>query len=278
MPSAVRAYYDQVGAAFDASYEWDGPLYPSNRIRADHAVALLTEHCPGGRVLDAGCGTGIILAELRARGFDAYGYDFSEEAIKTARIRCPGRATVGELEDPPHYREPFDAVLVVGAFTHPLDHVRALKHLYEQVKPGGLLIVELRNELFDLFTFNEYTVASLRHWLPPSELTDAALKGLATHTYRRPPIPPQTPVQQAHEAFFDVPAVWRNPLTVGEEYRAAGFEEIDRLAFHFHAVPPVFEALDPVAFRRESLALEKNPRDWRGLFMASAFLLVCRRV
>ncbi len=71
--------------------------------------------------------------------------------------------------------------------------------------------------------------------------------------------------------------LWRNPLTVAAEYRASGFEVTDTLFFHWHAVPPSFEACDPAAFRRESLALEWNPHDWRGHFMASAFLLVAER-
>ena len=33
----------------------------------------------------------------------------------------------------------------------------------------------------------------------------------------------------------------------------------------------------PELFRARSIALESNPRDWRGLFMASAFVVVARR-
>jgi hypothetical protein len=33
----------------------------------------------------------------------------------------------------------------------------------------------------------------------------------------------------------------------------------------------------PALFRSRSLALDNNPRDWRGLFMASAFVVAARR-
>ena len=48
------------------------------------------------------------------------------------------------------------------------------------------------------------------------------------------------------------------------------------LFYHYHALPPMLEAAAPELFRRASVAME-DPRDWRGHFMASAFVLVGRR-
>lgn len=278
----VRNYYDAVGSAFDASYDWDGPLYPSNRIRLDHALDVLDRELQGrGRILDAGCGTGIAMAELLGRGYDAQGFDFSTEAIRAARQRLGPdgwRVWVGDLEEPVLGAGPqYDGCLVIGALTHPLDAPKVLRNLHAVMRPGALLVVELRNEVFDALTFNEFTLASLKRWLPESQLREDAIAHLTSRLYRRPPIPPRSEAQRAHEAFFSVPSAWRNPLTVGEEYRAAGFEPVDTLYFHMHAVPPVFESIDPKEFRRLSLAMEKDPRDWRGLLVASAFLLVARR-
>jgi hypothetical protein len=166
---------------------------------------------------------------------------------------------------------------VIGAFTHPVDTTKALRHLWDVLKPGALLVVELRNELFDLFTANEFTIRSLRRWLPSSLLVEEALANLEQRTYRRLPIPPRSEAQVAHEQFFSVPSVWRNPFTVDAEYQAAGFSVMEKCGFHWHVVPPAFESLDPAAFRAESLALEKHPLDWRWHFMCSAFLLTAVR-
>ena len=45
--------------------------------------------------------------------------------------------------------------------------------------------------------------------------------------------------------------------------------------YHFHALPPVFEELDPLYFRKLSWKLE-NPNDWRGYLLASAFIIDCK--
>ena len=44
--------------------------------------------------------------------------------------------------------------------------------------------------------------------------------------------------------------------------------------YHFHAFLPMFQRLTPEFFLERSLAMENDPDDWRGYFMASAFYLV----
>jgi hypothetical protein len=44
------------------------------------------------------------------------------------------------------------------------------------------------------------------------------------------------------------------------------------LFYHYHCLPPMFEQAVPELFRRRSVAME-DPADWRGYFMASAFVV-----
>ena len=280
----VRNFYDSTKDTFDGSYDYDGPLYPSNRIRMEHCLdKLATEQ--SHRVLDAGCGTGIILRELLAKGYNASGCDFSKQAIVHAKQRLidrnqdSSRVCVSDLEGLPYPDSYFDATLIMGAFTHPLDHEKALAECYRVMRPGGLLLVELRNLLMGFFSLNEFTVSLFDNHLihPDSALREVSKQWVEGQCVRRDPIVPETKQQVEHEHFFDIPSVWRNPLTVDAEYKATGFTVEDKLFFHWHAVPPAMEKIDPVRFRAESLVLERNPHDWRGHFMASAFILVARR-
>ena len=54
-------------------------------------------------------------------------------------------------------------------------------------------------------------------------------------------------------------------------FATAGFREVEVLFYHYHCLPPMFERELPELFRRQSVAME-DPRDWRGYFMASAFI------
>jgi hypothetical protein len=62
-----------------------------------------------------------------------------------------------------------------------------------------------------------------------------------------------------------------------QQFEAAGFADIRLLYYHFHCLPPLLAAHAPQLFRAVSVAMESNPEDWRGLFMASAFFVVAKR-
>jgi 2-polyprenyl-3-methyl-5-hydroxy-6-metoxy-1,4-benzoquinol methylase len=279
----VREYYDRIKDNFDDSYEEGKSIYPSNRYRIELALEVLRKN-KANRVLDAGCGTGVPLLKLLTRGFDAEGFDFSEEAVAVAKKRLaengysPERVWVGDIEKSNEKTLAlYDAVLCIGALTHPMDEEKSLGSMRKLLRPGGVLIVELRNELFSLFTFNNYTRDFFKKILfSGSDLSNMALEQMTRSSLiKRAPFAQVDTLSKTAEEFFSVPSVWKNPLTIDAEYAEHGLKVIDKLFFHWHAVPPMYEPLDPAAFRVESKALEKFPHDWRGHFMCSAFLVVC---
>ena len=66
----------------------------------------------GERVLDVGCGTGILTAAMAERGSEAVGIDSSEAYLVSARRNRPHPNVTYELSDVrhiPYSDEPFDA-------------------------------------------------------------------------------------------------------------------------------------------------------------------------
>lgn len=78
---------------------------------------------------------------------------------------------------------------------------------------------------------------------------------------------------QAAPGYDAILSQFHNPLEIGKLFTAAGLREVGRYFYHFHAVPPLYEERYPRLFRELSLALELEPTDWRGHFMASAFVV-----
>jgi hypothetical protein len=66
---------------------------------------------------------------------------------------------------------------------------------------------------------------------------------------------------------------FHNPLNIKPLFAAAGLKTEDIYFYHYHAIPPMFEKENPLLFREASLAMEDDPHDWRGYFMASAFVI-----
>ena len=73
--------------------QWNAAEYDAKHAfvyeKAKGLVELLAPQ-PGERILDLGCGTGALTAEIAARGAEVLGVDRSEEMIAQARRKFPG--------------------------------------------------------------------------------------------------------------------------------------------------------------------------------------------
>ncbi len=106
----------------------------------------------GGRVLDAGCGTGRYARELANLGYVVLGIDQSPEMIAEAQLSSVGVAgsvtfTVGDILALPPTRR-FDAVLCRGVLNDlldPEDRKRAFERLAGALRVGGVLLLDVRD-------------------------------------------------------------------------------------------------------------------------------------
>lgn len=123
-------------------------------------VERLREHglARGQRVLDVGCGSGLLVRALLAEGYVASGIDASPAMIELARAQAPGgdfhaiglptRRRPGEDGAPPMA----DAVVSTGHVLNYLDSredlALALAELATALRPGGLLAIDLMTERY----------------------------------------------------------------------------------------------------------------------------------
>ncbi|MBL9133247.1 MAG: class I SAM-dependent methyltransferase [Verrucomicrobiaceae bacterium] len=97
---------------------------------------------PDARVLDAGCGTGGLLARLR--GFDAFGCDISPAAVELCKGRGLPQILVADVHAMPFDEASFDAVLSLDVLYHAqVDEDRTLAEMRRVLRPGGLLVLNV---------------------------------------------------------------------------------------------------------------------------------------
>ena len=88
----------------------------------------------------------------------------------------------------------------------------------------------------------------------------------------RTDLPPVRTGKDGKPGYDEVLSRTHNPFEMRTLAEQLGLVDIEILFYHYHALPPMLEASIPKTFRASSLELE-SPRDWRGHFLASAFIL-----
>ena len=128
------------------SQTWNTDAYAANgrfvATMAAGVVELLAPQ-PGERILDVGCGDGVLTEQLVRSGADVIGVDNSLAMLEAARKR--GLRVEYHSADALPYRAEFDAVFSnaalhwLAAERHPV----LLKSVWRALKPGGRFVAEM---------------------------------------------------------------------------------------------------------------------------------------
>lgn len=121
----------------DASVWWDHKLRP-----------LLDGVSRDARMLDLGCGSGLLLAYLRSRGFShARGVDISAEQITLAQARGVDAVRGDAFEHLKASNCTYAAILAIDVLEHFTrdEDLRLAQLAFEALEPGGRLLLQTAN-------------------------------------------------------------------------------------------------------------------------------------
>lgn len=114
-------------------------------VERETFVSLVT---PGGKILDAGCGSGRDANYFAAKGFSVTGFDLSEKLLKYARDHAVGKTSFLkmdlrkiEFED-----ESFDGIWASASLLHLRrdEIVPVLAKFHALLRPGGILMLLMK--------------------------------------------------------------------------------------------------------------------------------------
>ena len=187
--------------SFAAEYEEHAVTAPYNALYDRPATLDLIGDVEGRRVLDAGCGPGIYVAELAERGAEVLGCDASPRMVELARSRVGDTVDlrVHSLEEPFQWVDDRSIDVVVNALVYHYinDRIGFLGEVHRMLRPDGALVVSTHHPAGDW------------HRLAGSYFT-------------------VEPVTETWSTGWEITA-WRMPLTqMTAEFAEAGFL-IDRL-------------------------------------------------
>jgi 2-polyprenyl-6-hydroxyphenyl methylase/3-demethylubiquinone-9 3-methyltransferase len=165
---------------------WDAsgkfrPLHQIGPVRLTFIRDELVRHfglTPGGvrplaglKLLDIGCGGGLISEPLTRLGATVTGIDPSERNIAVARSHAEPQGLAidyrsAPAEDLAEAREQFDAVVCLEVVEHVPDVGLFLKTCAELVRPGGLMVLSTINRTLKSYALAIVAAEYVLGWLP----------------------------------------------------------------------------------------------------------------
>jgi SAM-dependent methyltransferase len=136
--TAVQRWFDRTYAELGFAY-----------LRPAEFYAVFLEYLnvhPGERLLDLGCGPGLLLGEALRRGARAHGADLSLTALAMARRHAPAAGLVRcNAEAPPFRDGSFQHATCIGTLEHFLSAEGALAELRRVLAVGGRACIMVPN-------------------------------------------------------------------------------------------------------------------------------------
>ncbi len=163
----VRKFFDDASKEYAHSYA--GMTAQSHYyVMRQKIVLSFLESLNGGRILDVGCGPGMMVEPCTQRGFLYTGLDISEKMIAECQRRHRSASLanfcVGRIQSLPFENDFFDVLLCMGAFEYirAEDEDVAMAEMIRVTKPGGLLIISHLNRVSPYWVWDKYVYAKAR--------------------------------------------------------------------------------------------------------------------
>ena len=126
------------------SYATNSVVSPLTVLSYHQLLDEMEVYRENNTIIDVGCGKGWFLLEARKRGWDVYGTEFSDEAIKI----CIGngiKMVKGDLDSLDFEKVKFDVVFSSEVIEHVNNPIEQFEQMFSILRPGGLLYLTTPN-------------------------------------------------------------------------------------------------------------------------------------
>ena len=288
----VRSHYSLMAQDYIDQYDKKLKLsrfeYPANYNRLE----LILNLCKGLKarnVLDAGVGAGVPLLKVakktKAKNIHAFDYtqemvDFCKDYLKNTNFKNTN-VYKGSVEKRSSFKKAevngkIDIALMLGVMPHVKNDLIVLKNLQSVMSKKSRAFISFRNKLFNIFTLNRYSYEFFINDL--LNITDKDSLDISKKNLKKFFNMKQPPVRRVNinggTGYDLILSKMHNPLEIHELFKKAGFSEIKIHWYHLHSTIPQLQTKfkSKKSFYTSSLKLEHN-NNWRGMFLASAFLV-----
>ena len=285
---SVASHYDGSASTYSDQYNeekiWTNEEYPANffrlklvrRILTDAGVTSLYEH---------GVGDATPLVTIAGDGIRVAGNDVSPEMVKFARANMTEHGldpeSINLLDVQSHdaidterkRAGSFEAVMALGVIPHVEDDRWFVDSMDKFLEPGGRLLLQFRNSMFSMFTFNRLTKEFVMDELLPDVPENIREIVSADLDQRLAVDKPPKRTRPTGDGYDEILSKFHNPFELSEIVKSFGYKELQFHWYNYHpAYPMLAGSIDPKVYRQAQMDLEGDT-SWRGMFLCSAGLI-----
>ena len=140
------------------------------------------------------------------------------------------------------------------------------------------MLLQFRNSMFSMFTFNRLTKEFVMDELLPG-VPDSVRLVVETDLDRRLAVdkPPKR-TRPTGDGYDEILSRFHNPFELSEIVKSFGYQEIQFHWYNYHPAYPMLSGeIDPKVYRQAQIDLEGDT-SWRGMFLCSAGLIEAVKV
>jgi 2-polyprenyl-3-methyl-5-hydroxy-6-metoxy-1,4-benzoquinol methylase len=282
---SVASHYDGSASTYGDQYDpeklWTNEEYPANLFRLQLVQGIL-DRVRATSVYELGVGDATPLATIGVAGRRVAGNDVSPEMVRVARANMAARGldpeaiSLLDAQDADALARErarvgsFDAVMALGVIPHVADDCAFVQAMDGFIEPGGTLILQFRNAMFAMFTFNRLTREFILDELLAG-VDEQIRQVVADDLDARLAVdlPPKR-TRPTGDGYDEILSRFHNPFELADVVRAQGYRDVRFHWYNYHpAYPMLASRVDPLEYRRAQVALE-HEGTWRGMFLCSA--------
>lgn len=187
------------------------PLHKLNPTRLRYIQAQISDHfqkdsLEGLKILDVGCGGGLVCEPLSQLGAKVTGIDAGEQAIETAKAHAAenGLDITYKCETSDNHKGKYDVILALEIIEHLDDIEGFIESLKSLLKKDGIIIFSTLNRTPKSFALGIVAVEYIMRWVPRG-----------THDWKKFVKPSELATHAKKQGLHvqDITALIYNPLT-----------------------------------------------------------------
>ena len=285
---SVASHYDGSASTYADQYDpeklWTNEEYPANYFRLELVRRLLND-AGVTSLYEHGVGDATPLVRIASDGIRVAGNDVSPEMVKYAQANMqanglnPEDIALLDVQDPQGLAAErtrageFDAVMALGVIPHVADDHQFVSSMDLFMRPGGRIILQFRNALFSMFTFNRLTKEFIMDELIPDVPDSIRTIVTADLDQRLAVDKPPLRTRPTGDGYDEILSRFHNPFELADVVRSFGYGDIQYHWYNYHPTYPMLAgSVDPKVYRQAQMDLEGDT-SWRGMFICSAGLI-----